>query len=65
MISVKSWGGTFGPPCRLVQVGIGPGPVIGSANFHLIDPGPGPGPVSQCTDNFGPGAGLGTDDDPG
>ena len=25
-----------------VQVGIGPGPVIGPANFHLIGPGPGP-----------------------
>ena len=36
----------------LVQVGIGPGPVIGPANFHFI----GPGPVSRCTDNFGPGA---------
>ena len=28
-----------------VQVGIGPGPVIGPANFHLIGPGPGPGSV--------------------
>ena len=38
-----------------VQIGMGPGPVIGPANFYLI----GSGPDGACTDIFGPGPGPG------